>query len=91
MIRYLVERQWGEELVGAILGLGSIPGAMLLNSFLKISDDAAIAVGILTMLAGFVFLAIAGRSLRPTLIDQTHGEFAGACQTFLDLLPKKSP
>lgn len=74
--------------IGGILTLGSIPGGILLGSF-GMADDKAWAVGLLSFFAGLVFLIIAGRSLRPVLIDETHGEFTGACQAFLDLLPKK--
>lgn len=76
--------------IGGILTLGSIPGAVLFNS-MGASDEACWGVGVLAFLAGLVFLSIAGRTIRPVLIDETHGEFTGACQAFLDLLPRKLP
>ena len=75
--------------IGGILTLGSIPGGILASTF-GADDGTAWAIGLLSFLGGLVFLVIAGRSLRPVLIDDTHGEFTGACQAFLDLLPKRT-
>jgi hypothetical protein len=73
--------------IGGILTLGALPGGLLLGNLG--TTETGWLVGFLSFLAGLVFLVIAGRSLRPVLIDETHGEFTGACQAFLDLLPKK--
>jgi hypothetical protein len=78
------------QIIGGILLVGGIPAGLLLDSVLKVSSDTSVGVASLAMLAGLVFLVVSGRTMRATLIDETHAEFTGASQAFLELLPENS-
>ncbi len=93
MVVPLCEIHHGERtrylIIGGILFVAWIPATILLNLYMGVSDTATAWISAGTFLASVVFLVLANRALRPTLIDQTHGEFTGACREFLDLLPAK--
>ena len=79
------------KIIGAVLLLGAIPGGMILNMAIGISEGAAWAVGIIAFLGGLVFLGRAGSVMSPKMIDDTHGEFGGVSAEFLKLLPERVP
>jgi hypothetical protein len=76
--------------IGAVLLLGAIPGGMILNMALGISEGASWLVGVLSFLAGLVFFGMASSVMSPKLIDDTHAEFGKVSPEFLKLLPQRN-
>ncbi|HUR36310.1 MAG TPA: hypothetical protein VM009_00735 [Terriglobales bacterium] len=91
----ICEQHHGErkrfQIIGALLMIGSIPGGMILNMAVGISEGGSWIVGVISFLAGAIFIGRAGSVMSPKKIDDTHGEFGGVSEEFLKLLPERGP
>ena len=74
-------------IIGIVLLLATIPVCILLGNIPDVNAVVVGFVGVVTFIAGLVFLIIAGNYMRPKLIDDSHGEFTGPCETFLNMIP----
>jgi len=74
-----------------VLGLGFIPGGILVGSLIH-DSDTAVALGFLTcfllLIAAFVTGAMSV-VMRPREITDFSATFSGACEQFLALLPSR--
>ena len=74
-----------------VLGVGFIPGGILVGSMIH-DSDAAVAVGLLTgfllLIAAFVTGAMSV-VMRPREITDFSATFSGVCEQFLGLLPSR--
>lgn len=81
------EEKKRNNIVGAILILGCVPAGILASTALDLEAWVGWIVGFAMFIAGAVFLSIAGSFMRPQKIDESGGEFMGASEDFLRLLP----
>ena len=74
-----------------MLGLGFIPGGILVGSLIS-DNNTAVALGFLTSFLLLIGAFVAGGMsavLRPRGITDSSATFSGACEQFLALLPSR--
>ena len=70
----------GSPLLGVLIGC--LPG--------KVALEIAVFIGGVGLFTGIGIAMRGDNYLNPTVIDDYHGEFKGACQAFLRLLPQRA-
>ena len=79
------------NILAAILLLGTIPAGLAVGNLSSLDPGIGWLVAVIMFIAGLVFWSIANGYVRPSKIDETHGEFVGVGEPFLQLLPPEPP
>jgi hypothetical protein len=70
-----------------VLPLIGIADVAILPQF-NVDGGVVALIAVVLILTGLVIWAVVANPIRPTLIDQYHGEFTGFCQAYLQLVPE---